>query len=395
MKANYKIVYNRKKRFNKSGEALIQIVVYIPNVGRKYLSTGIYIKPGEWDDRNKKVKKIHSDYANINRILYNTVKGLEEYEYKIISAGKTFSFADLERYLTQDNIATSSFIDFFENEIQLNKVAENKTRREHKYTLTVLKEFQNNITFNDVNYQFAQDFDNFLRIDKKLSQNTIHKHHAHIKRFLNIATKKEIYDYSQNSYKEFHSQKVKSDRENLTAAQVTALEQLEIPEHSMDLKQIRDMFLFSCYAGLRYSDIQALKIENVRNDNNGISIRFKMEKVDRFIELPLYSLFDKKPEQILKYYLAASNSDTIFPRYTNQHTNRILKALAIVAKIETKLTFHIARHTFGTFLAEKTCNPYLIMDLMGHTDIKTSMIYIHRSQERINRQLKDVNWALS
>jgi integrase len=88
-------------------------------------------------------------------------------------------------------------------------------------------------------------------------------------------------------------------------------------------------------------------------------------------------------------------ANKIFPQYTNQHANRILKVLAVAAKIPTKLTFHIARHTFGTFLAEKTCNPYLIMDLMGHTDIKTSMIYIHRSQERINRQLKDVNWALN
>jgi integrase len=394
MKAVYTFVYNRKKMLNKSGKALIQLSIYIPKIGRKFLSTGIYIKPDEWDDKNKKVKKQNPDYANINRILSNTVRDFEEYEYKVISTGKPFSFEDLERYLNREKI-TSSFVDFMEHEIQLNKVVENKTQKEHKYTLAVLKEFRRSITFNDINYQLAQDFDNFLRIEKKLSQNTIHKHHAHIKRFLNIATKKEIYDFSHNSYKNFHSKKVKSDRENLTPEQVTALERLNLSEYAIELKEVRDMFMFSCYCGMRYSDVIALKKENIKKDSNGISIRFKMEKVDRFIELPLYSLFDGKPEKILKYYLKISINDRIFPQYTNQHINRILKVLAIAAKIQVKLTFHIARHTFGTFLAEKTCNPYLIMDLMGHTDIKTSMIYIHRSQERINRQLKDVDWTLN
>jgi hypothetical protein len=56
------------------------------------------------------------------------------------------------------------------------------------------------------------------------------------------------------------------------------------------------MFLFSCYCGLRYSDVQALNVENVKKDSSGISIRCKMEKVDRLIELPLYNLFDGKPE---------------------------------------------------------------------------------------------------
>ncbi|NLF43356.1 MAG: tyrosine-type recombinase/integrase, partial [Bacteroidales bacterium] len=76
------------------------------------------------------------------------------------------------------------------------------------------------------------------------------------------------------------------------------------------------------------------------------------------------------------------------------HINRLLKILAQMSGVNARLTFHMARHTFGTFLAELTQNPYLIMDLMGHADIQTSMIYIHRSQERINKQLRNVNWLM-
>jgi integrase len=119
-----------------------------------------------------------------------------------------------------------------------------------------------------------------------------------------------------------------------------------------------------------------------------------MQKVDRYIELPLYSLFGGKPERIFKYYMNFGK-EKIFPQHSNQQINRLLKILAVNANIQhTRLTFHVARHTFGTLLAEKTQNPYLVMDLMGHNDIDTSMIYIHRSQERINHQLKNIKWDM-
>jgi integrase len=211
---------------------------------------------------------------------------------------------------------------------------------------------------------------------------------------LNLATQKEVYDASKNSYKKFISRKVESNRESLTADQILTLEQLVIPEQFNELREVRDMFLFSCYSGLRYSDVQALSRHNVKNNNNGITIRFQMQKVDRYIELPLYSLFGGKPEAIFKHYMGIGK-EKFFPQHSNQQINRLLKIIAINANIQhTRLTFHVARHTFGTLLAEKTQNPYLVMDLMGHNDIDTSMIYIHRSQERINRQLKNVDWTL-
>ncbi|MDR1225512.1 MAG: tyrosine-type recombinase/integrase [Prevotellaceae bacterium] len=52
----------------------------------------------------------------------------------------------------------------------------------------------------------------------------------------------------------------------------------------------------------------------------------------------------------------------------------------------------MARHTCGTMLADITANPYLIMDIMGHSSIKTSMIYIHSSSERVKKQLQNIAW---
>jgi hypothetical protein len=60
MKATYTFVYNRKNKVNKQGEALVQMQVYY-NKERKYLSTGIYLKPNEWDAKRNEVNKNHPE----------------------------------------------------------------------------------------------------------------------------------------------------------------------------------------------------------------------------------------------------------------------------------------------------------------------------------------------
>jgi dTDP-glucose pyrophosphorylase len=90
-KATYTIVYNRKNRLNSDGKALIQIVVYLPNQKkRKFLSTGIYITPSEWDEHNKKIKKNNPNHIEINRIIKNTINNIEEYEFKILAEKRLF-----------------------------------------------------------------------------------------------------------------------------------------------------------------------------------------------------------------------------------------------------------------------------------------------------------------
>lgn len=255
----------------------------------------------------------------------------------------------------------------------------------------MLKEYRSDIPFSPINYSFVQEFDRFLRFEKKLKQNTIHKHHAHINRFLRLAALKELFDPNKNPYNSFKSKKEKSDRISLSLDELRAIESIDTGVYP-ELIVVKDMFLFSCYTGLRFSDITTLERKHLVNSPEGLTIVKKMEKVSKPITLPLMLLFNGKPNAILHKYLSNSNT-LVFPPVTNQHANRLLKVIATLAKTPMRLTFHIARHTFGSMLADTTQNPYLIMDLMGHADIKSNMIYIHRSQERINKQLRGVKWG--
>ena len=102
-------------------------------------------------------------------------------------------------------------------------------------------------------------------------------------------------------------------------------------------------------------------------------------------------MFDGKATAIAQKYLAMHN-DTLFPKFSDQKINVKLKVLAGLAQIKIPLTFHTARHTCATLLAEKTGNPFVIMQILGHSDIKTSMIYIHNSTSAVAGVLKGVKW---
>ncbi|NSW45103.1 MAG: tyrosine-type recombinase/integrase [Bacteroidales bacterium] len=65
----------------------------------------------------------------------------------------------------------------------------------------------------------------------------------------------------------------------------------------------------------------------------------------------------------------------ILRTFTNQATNRMLKRIAILAQIKKNLTFHVDRHTFATISINLNIPLEVIRELMGHRDVKTTLIY--------------------
>lgn len=389
-------VFNYKNRELLPGEyAPVHVRVYLPGVSgqkplRKYLQTGISLQAHEWDEENRRANARNPNSHHINKVLRDFVASIEDYEYRLITSGQRLTAEALDEYIRARGAAHGSFTEFFYNEID--PALKRGTRKEHHYTYHLLKEFRPSILFSEVNLSLIQEFDRFMRA-KGLSQNTIYKHHQHLNRFLRLASLKERFPENKNPYRNFKLRKEQGSRTSLTVEELSRIESLTISDAYPDLQLVRNLFLFSCYTGLRFSDIVSLLPEHILQTPDGPCIVKKMEKVPKPVTLPLELLFAGKPKAIIDPFLAvAKPGRPVFPCPSNQHVNRQLKVLAQLAGVSMRLTFHVARHTFGTMLAELTQNPYLIMDLMGHADIQTSMIYIHRSQERINRQLRNVTW---
>jgi site-specific recombinase XerD len=400
--AKYKLIFNRRnKELKKGDKAPVELEVYFNRTDRKHIITKILLEEDQWgiSGRYKDlVKSNHPNYISFNQYLQGLISGIQNLEYSLINNGRPFNKQILEDYLNNKHTATD-FISFLEEESAKDNSVSKGTLKEWNYTIHVFKAFcgAEGCQFSQFDYAKVLEFDNFLR-GKKLMQNTIHKHHKNLQRFVTISIKKKFLKSDDNPYSHFSSKKVSGTRENLTMDELKRIEELVFPSAGFEqISTVRDMFLFAAYSGMRYSDVIDLTPNDIEETDEGLTVRFTQKKVEhtRMVEvvLPLHLLFQGKPQEIIRSYYNNKKA-FVFPTITNQVVNRHLKSIAMMVRINSPLSFHVARHTFGTLLADITANPYLIMQLMGHSDIKTSMIYIHQSEERLRRQLKAVSWNI-
>lgn len=375
-KINYKIVYNRKNHLQKNGTALIQIECY-QNGKRYFISTGIYIIPKLWDAKNFKIKSDHPNSNKLNKKITDKIASLENAELDFLNKGKSFTLDHLREF-NAGNIALN-FTDFMRSEIEKNTVTE-VTKKGHRRTLDVLTDFKKCVEFSDINLGFLSDFERYL-YKKDFSVNTVYKYFKNIKSYVNLAINLELMDINQYPFRKMKIRQIDGKRDYLTPQELEIIENLDLTGKGDAVNKIRDMYLFSCYTGLRFSDVVQVCKENLQDIDGAIWLIQGMQKsqingdagTQQVVRLPIYQLFNGKPLAILDKY--ASDRKYYFDDYTNQFVNRTLKDIADDAKITKKLTFHTARHTQATYLLYKGVNITTVQKLLGHKKVATTQIY--------------------
>lgn len=383
--AKFNLIFNRKKKTDGTGLSLVEISVFHDGK-RRYKSTGFRIAEKQWDAQKQRVTN-HPKAAHINAVLTQQIAQLQQREVELLSKMQPYTVADITD--GGDN-KIPTFVDFARKEAQ-ERSACNKSKYLYAQVIDNLEDFaKGDFVFEKINVKFLRDFDNYLTA-KKLHQNTIAKRHQVLKMFINAAIRDGYMHIHQNPYNNFQVKKLPSVRRALEREQLAALESLDVPG---TIQPVKDMFLFSCYTGLRFSDMIRLRQTDIVRSGEGVYLNMREQKTKKLkVNIPLHVLFDGKAVGIIDHYISRRR-DNVFPTYTDQHINRMLKVIGMMLKLDFALTFHCSRHTFGTMLAEKTQDPYLIKELMNHSDLKTSMIYIHQSKTRIENSLKKVDWSL-
>lgn len=92
-KVIYNLVFNRKKRLNAEGKALIQVEAYL-NKRKRYFSTKVYVRPCQWDNKRRSIKN-HPNMDALNLHLQNYVMELERDELEKRRGNNDFSLNDL------------------------------------------------------------------------------------------------------------------------------------------------------------------------------------------------------------------------------------------------------------------------------------------------------------
>lgn len=386
----YRLHHNRKKKLREDGTALIHIEIY-KGTSRKYLSTNVYIEPKDWDEKISRVSNSNLRADEYNVTIDDNIQKIVSILRKAKLMNKELSVNEVVELINHDD--SNSLTEFMTKEIEKDQRISDKTKKDLLNTKNRLVEFNNDARIQQIDYRFIIDFDNHLR-SMGYSINTIGKLHKNLKRFLNLAIKYKLISQNDYPYRDFKVERENTQREALTIKEVIAIEELTYTSETIN-DIVKDMFLFACYTGLRISDVIHLKADYCKSSESGWRLEFKTIKAKKMAYLPLRSLFrddqsHSRPEQILERYYNVQN-EFVFPKLPESRINRHLKEIAKEAGISKKVTFHMGRHTFGTIMSTKVSLPTL-QNLMQHSDIKTTMIYVNMSNDMIDDCLGKVDW---
>ena len=381
-KISYNLVFNRKKRLNKRGMALVQVEAYL-NRKKMYFSTKIYLKPEQWDAKRKMVKN-HPNANVLNRMLYENIAAIEQTELGLWQQGKSISLDLLKNSIDKPLSNGRSFLTFSKEEIANSSLKES-TRQNHLSTLELLQHFKKEVLFTDLTFEFVSSFDNYLQ-SKGYHLNTIAKHMKHLKRYINVAINKEYMDIQKYAFRKYKIKSIEGSHTHLAPEELHKFENLQLTGRYTRLQKTKDAFLFCCYAGLRYSDFTNLTSANIVEFHQETWIIYKSVKTGMEVRLPLYLLFEGKGIQILQRYKDDLNS--FFKLKDNSNINKELNILAGLAKIDKRVSFHTARHTNATLLLYNGANITTVQKLLGHKSVKTTQVYANIMDITVVRDLE-------
>ncbi|MHA6281263.1 site-specific integrase [Salinimicrobium sp. CAU 1759] len=237
---------------------------------------------------------------------------------------------------------------------------------------------------NDINHQFIAKFEYFLKTKRECNHNSALKYVNNFKKIIRIALANQWMD--RDPFYNYKVQFESVEREFLNEEEVNSL--IEKDLHFDRLKLVRDMFVFSCYTGLAYSDVKKLNQDDITTGiDGGKWIRIKRTKTKSLSSIPLLPVAERIIERYQDHPEVQSGK-SILPVLSNQKSNAFLKEIALMCGIKKPLTTHLARHTFATTITLTNGVPIeSVSKMLGHKDLRTTQHYAKIVDRKISNDM--------
>lgn len=344
------------------------------------LRSGDFCEPANWNSTKSCFKGSSSSYEN--GALDNDVASIKNFLRLQKSLNKPLSTQMVQEWWSTND--ADDFYEFFD------KVCEKKfktlavgTQGHYKLLRRRLMDFKKKVKISDIDVKFIENFHIYLSDELQIGKSGVWSRHKNLKSILGYAVKSGI--IKSNPYTEFDERSpADPPKESLTRIELKLIEKISFSrfKFSKGLELSRDKFLFTCYTGLRFGDLDALTVDKLIDSE---TLSLKMQKT----KFPLVVPLSPKAKKLLQKYSKTEGS--FFPKRTNVSLNRDLKRIASMCKIKKNLTHHVARHTFATMLIRQNVNPFIVMKLLGHRSIKTTQIYVNSNSADLAEAVNSIS----
>jgi site-specific recombinase XerD len=389
------LFYLRKSKARENAEAPIYLRITV-NGNRVDLATNQFSLPEKWDSSHGCMKGTKEDARIINTVLDSKrVKILKVYN-QLETAGKPITAEIIRNYLTgkaQNRHSLVKVFNLFNSQLE-QRVGQDIAAGTHKHFKVTCKKVEDFIKFkfnrsdvflDELDYQFTVNFELYLKTHDKNIQNTVSKHVARLKQVVHYCLSNDW--LAKDPFINFKCPYKDPERNFLTKDELETLQSKAMMINRLAV--VRDMYVFSCYTGIPFSDMENLIPSDVSIGIDGDKwIIFNRIKNGSRSPVPLLPIALTIIEKYKDYPVNASKC-RLLPMYSNQRVNGYLKEIAAICGIDKALTFHTARHTFATTVTLTNGVPIeTVSKMLGHTSIKTTQIYSKVVDVKISHDMK-------
>ncbi|UGS23137.1 site-specific integrase [Flavobacterium channae] len=384
-------------RINKKG--LVPIVCRITYLGiRKPFATGLFIKPENWNNSLQKAIPDDTEHKQINTQLSLIKQEINQAFLFLQVQKEQFDVEDIYlKFKGEDIKPSKTLIEVFNLHnarmeklvgIEYTKSTFSKftEAKQHIENFLFHKYKKRNIALEDISLKFLNDFDYYLKTEKKFKQITINKSIQRVRKIIKLAIAEGF--LMTDPFLLYKPKKVINSITYLTTKELYKLENHKFFQKR--LEQVRDMFVFCCYTGLPYQEMSILTQKHIVKKFDGkLWIDMFRQKTKRQFSIPLLP----KAISIIEKY---QDDKRLLPVVSNQKFNSYLKEIAEIIGIEKKLTHHIARKTFATTVLLYNDVPIeVVSELLGHSKISTTQDhYAKVVQRKVSEQISTLSRKL-
>lgn len=399
MRSTFKILFYLKRN-NPKPDGTVPVMGRITIDGAiSQFSCKLTVPPDLWDTKAGRLTGKSTKAVKTNLALDKIRVDINRHYQEVMQTDGFVTADKVKNAYLGLGIKQDTFLALFDKHNQefSRKVGYNRSKASYQNYCTVYRHMENyirheyrrdDIYLKELNLAFFNGFEHYLRTERNCCTNTIWNYMIGVKHIVAIA--RNSGQITINPFAGYLIKPEQKDRGFLTKEELQLLinAKMENAQHEL----VRDLFVFSCFCGLSYSDVKNLTKDNLQTSFDGhLWIITRRQKTNTDSSIRLLEV----PKRIIEKYKGYSRDNRLFPVPSNSSCNTILKKIGKQCGIKTKLTYHVARHTMATTITLSQGVPIeTVSRMLGHTNIKTTQIYAKITKEKISQDMEILSHKL-
>ena len=396
MKTNFSLLFYLKKRNKYEGGALPIYLRITANGKRVEITTNRTCEPSRWNSKAGRMSGTKEDARDLNAYLdrlqanvYNAHQWIIERQFDVTAErlrdrflGRKEKTHTLIEAIQQHNAEMEALVG---KQYAKGTLSRFRVLERHVSAFMMVKYHVADKDIIQIDQAFIRDFDVYLRTEKACANNAAVKHIKNLGKILRICIANGWIE--RDPLLGYKLKTTPVDRVILNEDEMKRL----AAKHFLTerLTHVRDVFLFCCFTGFSYSDVQSLRtIDVVKGVDGRQWITINRTKTNVRSSVPLLPTALEILERYAHHPFCVYHNKAL-PIISNQKMNEYLKEIATLCGIDKPLSSHIARHTFATTVTLLNGVPIeSVSKMMGHTNIRTTQQYAKVLDIKISKDME-------